>query len=66
METLVQMNKQCREIRSQAFSFCVPKDTIPAKALEANQFKMKRVEILLFYRPYGFKVLPRAGAQYIF
>lgn len=66
METLVQMNKQCREIKSWAFSFCVPKDTVPANAFEANQFKIKRVEILLFYRPYGFKVLLRAGAQYIF
>lgn len=61
METLVQMNKHWREIESWALSFYVPKDTAPAKASEANEFKMKRVEILSFNRPYGFKVLLRAG-----
>ena len=60
------MNKQYREIKSWAFSFCVPKDAGSAKAFEANQFQMKRVEILLFDRPYGFKVVLRAGGQYIF
>lgn len=66
LETLVQMNKQWKEITSQAFSFCVPKDTVPAKAFEVNQFKRKRVEILVFDRPYGFKELLRAGGQCIF
>lgn len=44
----------------------MPKDTAPATAFEAKQFKMKRVEIFLFYRPYGFEVLLRAGAREVF
>lgn len=63
METLVQMNKQWREIKSWTFSSCVPKEIAPAKAFEANQFKMRRVEIFSFSRPCGFKVLLRARAQ---
>jgi len=44
----------------------VPKDTVSAKAFEANRFKRKRVEILLFYRPCGFKVLLRARSSAAF
>lgn len=44
-----------KKLNRRLFSFCVPKDTVPAKAFEFNKFKRKRVEILLFDKLCGFK-----------